>query len=208
VIRCVSTGRPMSIQVKKLHAALKHGAYSATAVLPGEDLAAFKKLHQECIAHYAPVGPLEDDVVATMARLLWRKQNLPTCRLAEIAVEYDAAIRREMLPSRLEELLECEVPPAKREAAMQAAEDEARKELGARYALVEIGETATVVRLLQDLEIEERLDAMIDKCIKRLLHLRGLRSLSTAPASPPLQPLPTSQHILDPKPAAKASRSV
>jgi len=127
----------MSIQVKKLHAALKHGAYSATAVLPGEDLAAFKKLHQECIAHYAPVGPLEDDVVATMARLLWRKQNLPTCRLAEIAVEYDAAIRREMLPSRLEELLECEVPPAKREAAMQAAEDEARKELGARYALVE-----------------------------------------------------------------------
>ena len=60
----------MSIQVKKLHAALKHGAYSATAVLPGEDLAAFKKLHQECIAHYAPVGPLEDDVVATMARLL------------------------------------------------------------------------------------------------------------------------------------------
>ena len=201
-----SAGRPMSIQVKKLHAALKHGAYSATAVLPGEDLAAFKKLHQECIAHYPPVGPLEDDVVATMARLLWRKQNLPTCRLAELALEYEAAIRREMLPSRLEELLECEVPPAKREAAMQAAEDEARKELGARYALVEIG--ATVDRLLQDLVIEERLDARIDACIKRLLHLRGLRSLSTAPASPPLQPLPTSQHILDPKPAAKASRSV
>jgi len=181
----------MSIQVKKLHAALKHGAYSATAVLPGEDLEAFKKLHQECIAHYAPVGPLEDDVVATMVRLLWRKQNLRTCRLAELAVEYDAAIQREKLPIRLMELLD-EVPPAQREAAMQAAEDEARKELGARYALVEIGKIATVERLLQDLEIEERLDGMIDKRVKRLLHLRGLRSLSTTPSSPPLQPLPTS----------------
>src|SRR5262245_36041180 len=160
----------MSIQVKKLHAALKHGAYSATAVLPGEDLEAFKKLHQECIAHYAPVGPLEDDVVATMARLLWRKQNLATFRLAELA--------------------------HRREAALQATEDQARKELGDRYALVEIG--ATVDRLLQELMVEERLDAMIDKCIKRLLHLRGLRSLSTAPSSPPLQQTAATARIPSP----------
>jgi hypothetical protein len=50
---------------------------------------------------------------------------------------------------------------------MEAAEDQARKELGERYALVEIGETATMDRLLQDLAVEERLDAMIDKCLKR-----------------------------------------
>jgi hypothetical protein len=55
-----NAGRPMSIQVKKLHAALKHGAYSATAVLPGEDLAAFKELHEKVIAELVPVGPLED----------------------------------------------------------------------------------------------------------------------------------------------------
>ena len=102
----------MSIQVKKLHAALKHGAYSATAVLPGEDLAAFKKLHQECIAHYAPVGPLEDDVVPTMARLLWRKQNLPTCRLAELALEYEAAIRKEKLPNPWKKSPNSEFSPA------------------------------------------------------------------------------------------------
>jgi len=195
----------MSIQVKKLDAALKHGAYSATAVLPGEDLEAFKKLHQECIAHYAPVGPLEDDVVATVARLLWRKQNLATFRLAELALEYEGAIRKEKLPTPLE-IGEFGVLPGRREAALQATEDQARKELGDRYALIEIG--ATIDRLLQELMVEERLDAMIDKCIKRLLHLRGLRSLSTAPSSPPLQPVPTSQHILDPKPVAKASRSV
>jgi len=185
----------MSIQVKKLHAALKHGAYSATAVLPGEDLVAFKKLHQECIAHYAPVGPLEDDVVATMARLLWRKQNLATFRLAELALEYEAAIRKEKLPTPLEKA-EFGVLPGRREAALQATEDQARKDLGDRYALVEI--RATVDRLLQELMVEERLDAMIDKCIKRLLHLRGLRSLSTAPSSAPLQQTAATARIPSP----------
>ena len=52
---------------------------------------------------------------------------------------------------------------------MEAAEDQARKDLGASYELVEIGETATMDRLLQDLAVVERLDAIVDKCLKRLL---------------------------------------
>jgi hypothetical protein len=146
VIRFRCVGDPMSSQVKKLHAALKHGAFSATAVLPGENLAAFKELHQKVIAYLDPVGPIEDDIAWTVTRLLWRKQNLPTFRLAELALEYAAAIRREKAPTLMEESLEIEIP--QRLAALQAAEDQARKELGDRYALVEIGETATVDRLL------------------------------------------------------------
>jgi len=46
---------------------------------------------------------------------------------------------------------------------MEAAEDQARKDLGASYELVEIGEIATVDRLLQDLAVEERVDAMITR---------------------------------------------
>ena len=109
-----------------------------------------------------------------------------------------AAIRKEKLPTPLEEIAEFGVLPGGREAALQAAEDQARKELGAKYALVEIGATATVDRLLQDLVIEERLDARIDACIKRLLHLRGLRSLSTAPSSPPLQQTAATARIPSP----------
>jgi hypothetical protein len=187
----------MSIQVKKLHAALKHGAYSATAVLPGEDLAAFKELHKKVIAELAPVGPLEDDIVATITRLLWRKQNLATFRVAELALEYEAAIRKEKLPTPLE-FPEFGVLPGRGEAALQATEDQARKELGDRYALVEIGATATVDRLLQELMVEERLDAMIDKRIKRLLHLRGLKCLSTARSSPPLQQTAATARIPSP----------
>ena len=186
----------MSVQVKKLHPALKHGAYSATA---GEDLAAFRELHQKIIAELAPVGALEEDIVGTIARLLWRKENLATLRIAELAREHDVSIRARKLQFRTEEFLEFDIPPAQREAAMQAAEDQAREELGEKYELVEVGEAATVARLLQDFGVEERLDSMIDKGLKRLLFLRGVKSLSTAPSSAPPQPAAGTPRILGPK---------
>jgi hypothetical protein len=99
----------------------------------------------------------------------------------------------------LHELLEMKSSSAeRREAAMQAAEDQARKDLGANYALAEIGETATMDRLLQDLAVEERLDAMIDKCLKCLLYLRGLKSLPPVSSSPPLPPAPATPRIPGP----------
>jgi hypothetical protein len=189
----------MSIQVKKLHPALKHGAYSATALLPGEDSAAFRELHQKIIAELAPVGALEDDIVGTIARLLWRKENLATLRIAELAREHEARIRTRILPSQFGELLDIQVARAQREAAMRAAEEQAREELGEKYELVEVGEAATVDRLLRDFGVEERLDAMIDKGLKRLLFLRGVKSLSTAPSSAPPQPAAATPRIPGPK---------
>ena len=75
----------MRNRVNRIHPALKHGAYSATAVLPGESRAAFEKLHRGLIAEFIPSGVLEDDIVMDMARLVWRKQNLGTLRIAERA---------------------------------------------------------------------------------------------------------------------------
>ena len=65
--------------------ALKHGGYTATSVLPGESRAAFEKLHRNLITEFSPSGVLEDDIVMTMAHLLWRKQNLMTLHLADRA---------------------------------------------------------------------------------------------------------------------------
>ena len=79
----------MSNQIKKFHPALKHGAFSATAILPGEDPAAFRDLHQKLIVELTPIGALEDDIVATIARLLWRKKNLATLRIAELALDVE-----------------------------------------------------------------------------------------------------------------------
>jgi hypothetical protein len=61
---------------------------------------------------------------------------------------------------------------AKVDETTDAVIDQARKELGGDFRLVEIGDTATVEGLMRDLEIEERLDALIDKGLKRLLFLR------------------------------------
>ena len=46
----------MNIRVDRIPPALKHGAYPATAVLPGESRAASEKLHPGLIAEYAPSG--------------------------------------------------------------------------------------------------------------------------------------------------------
>jgi hypothetical protein len=60
----------MPVQAKKYHPALKHAGYAATGILPGENPAEFEKLHQDLIAEFGPSGALENDVVATMARLV------------------------------------------------------------------------------------------------------------------------------------------
>jgi len=86
-IETIWSGRPMSVQVKKFHAALKHGAFSATAILPGEDPIAFKELHQKLIAELAPVEALEDHFVWTIARLVGRKEHLATFRIEEMSRE-------------------------------------------------------------------------------------------------------------------------
>jgi hypothetical protein len=41
--------------------------------------AEFEKLYKELISDLAPEGPLEHDIVATIAHLLWRKQRGCSC---------------------------------------------------------------------------------------------------------------------------------
>jgi hypothetical protein len=72
-------------RIDRLPPALKHGAYSATAVLPGESRADFEKLHRDLIAEYAPSGVHQQHIVMNMAGLIWRRQNLGTLRISEIA---------------------------------------------------------------------------------------------------------------------------
>jgi hypothetical protein len=162
---------------KKPHPALKHGGYSALRLLPGEDPAALEKLHKTLVAEFAPNGALEEDIVLTIAHLTWRKQNLGTFRLAELARERRDAIRQE---------IEAEVynysSEETRRHVTDATNKQARKELGDVFQLAEIGGLASLDRLAQELTIVERLDAMIDRCLKRLLLCRGTKSLA-----PPLQ---------------------
>lgn len=128
--------------------ALKHGAYSATAILPGESQAEFEKLHRDILAEWTPSGVLENDIVMTITRLLWRKQNLDTLRIEE----------------------------EKRQARIS-------EKVGDDYKLVELGEATTFDGLRKELDIIERLDSAITRCLKQLLLVRGVKSISPAPSS-------------------------
>jgi hypothetical protein len=182
---------PDRIRAKKVHPALKHGGYSATAILPGEDRAEFEELYQGLIAELRPDGPLEDDVVAQLACLVWRKQNLSTYRKAEIARQrYDVKVSVRVHGSYYASVpKEEEIVAAECAAEAQAREQRTRKELGDAYELVAAGEIATRSCLEKELKLEAELDAHIDRCLKRLLHVRGIKSLSTVPAPAPLRQL-------------------
>ena len=78
--------------------ALKHAVYSGMALLPGEDANALDKLRKELIAEFAPTGALERDIVATMAHLVWRKQNLATYRMAKLAQDRCRSIQSKFGP--------------------------------------------------------------------------------------------------------------
>jgi hypothetical protein len=183
----------VGVRVKKLYPALKHGGYSATGLLPGEDPAAFEKLHRDLISELCPDGPLQEGTVFDIARLMWRKQNLETFRVAEAARKRHSAIRSEMIPSTTPPLdINLDLfgvgrwtppDPADVKAATEAAEAQARKELGENYKFVEMGDLATATQMFADLEVEERLNAMIDKLLKRLWMLQASKSLSSTASS-------------------------
>jgi hypothetical protein len=177
---------PMLIQLNKLHPALKHAGYSATTLLPGEDPAAFEKLHRALIHEFAPVGTLEEEIVADMARLTWRKQNLATFRIAQLAQKRHHEINAEKVPTLVfaddEDYLAAQ--EARREG-YRVAKEQAQQELGDTYELIDIGEPATIKGLMDELDIKERLDSLISKCLKQLLMVRGVKSLSAASSSVP-----------------------
>jgi hypothetical protein len=178
---------PMLIQLNKLHPALKHAGYSATTLLPGEDPAAFEKLHRALIHELAPVGTLEEEIVADMARLTWRKQNLATFRIAQLAQKRHHEINAEKVRS-LDPFADDEDYLALQEARREgyrAAKEQAQQELGDTYELIDIGEPATIKGLMDELDIKERLDSLISKCLKQLLMVRGVKSLSAASSSVP-----------------------
>jgi hypothetical protein len=173
-------------RLNKVHPALKHAGYSATTLLPGEDSAAFEKLHQALIAEFTPNGALEEEIVADIARLTWRKQNLATCRIAERVKMRRSQIYHEKVPP-LDYCLNADVAERLQQEreGHRAAEEQARQELGDIYQLIDIGEPATVNGLMKELDIKERLDGLISKCLKQLLMARGVKSLSAASYSVP-----------------------
>jgi hypothetical protein len=74
----------MPTRYKKVSPALKHGAYSEAVLLPGEDPSEFEELHRGLVEELTPNGRLEEETVAALARLVWRRQNLQTFEIGQL----------------------------------------------------------------------------------------------------------------------------
>jgi hypothetical protein len=179
----------MPVKFKK-HPALKHGGYTATTFLSGESEADFEELRQSVFAELNPEGALEEDAATNIAGLIWRKKNLPIFRVVERAKRR----QQELVDEHLQKIPLCQLlgeDPALHKKATQAAAEQASNEFKDVWDLVVIGEEATIGGLLRDLDVQDRLDAKIDRYLKRLLHLKGIKSILAATFSAPLKPLPS-----------------
>src|SRR5262245_5113410 len=65
--------------------ALKHGVFSTSAILPGEDLAKFYALLRSLVDEWQPSGALECETITTLAECLWRKKRFDTFKKIEQA---------------------------------------------------------------------------------------------------------------------------
>jgi len=190
-------GRIPLVRRRRTSFLLKHGAY-AMGLLSGESPVEFEKLHRDLIAEHSPNGVLEEDIVWTMARILWRKRHMHTfgaCRRAwerydQIELRHRSEIGKRLMDERIihSRSLSDEFPPEERRELSEKVEREAREELGDDYKFIEAGKDATLNSIMERFDVEARLDAMLDGCLKRLLHLRGIKSLSSP--SPRLLPRP------------------
>jgi hypothetical protein len=172
----------MAKRTKLIPPALKHGLYSGMTLLPQEDRAAFEELRHSVFAEYEPNGPTEEEIVEEMSRLMWRKQNLVTYRLADEAKARHSSIYSALSPPLIFPMLgtheeETRSPEELRDLRRQA-DQRARTELGPWLEIVEIGDVATTDHLLNEFAIIERINAMFDRCLKRLLMVRGIKSIS------------------------------
>jgi hypothetical protein len=177
----------------KIPSALKHGAYSGMTVLPGEDPGGYQKLRQDLFREFAPNGPFEEDIVDTIARLTWRKQNLLTYGMAATARRLRADIQSKYdVEPTIPSLANWGDPrtPEQIKDDRRDAEREVKSVLGdPGLELAELGDIVTLDRLFEDLSLIDRNDGMLERCIKRLLMVRGVKSLAESelpePSTPP-----------------------
>jgi hypothetical protein len=184
----------MSKNSKSVPPALKHGIYSGIGLLPTESRAKFRKFKKQIFAELYLVGRLEEDIGDQIVRFEWRRQNLFTYDLAQRARGRHSSIYSSVpsvryLYDELEVLPHPENPsPEKIEAARKRAHSRARNELEAAIELVELGDVVTFEYLEKRLAILERLDEVIARAYKKLLYVRGVKSVSSSGAAPLPQP--------------------
>jgi hypothetical protein len=201
--------------------ALRHGVYSAIAILPGEDLQEYVTLTASVILEWQPDGPTEMDAVVTITNCIWRKRRIQKFIDAKVAVReididhssYDRGVWLDTVlagvaldPKFAERMVEaCPdvyrklfakdfpaatldlVEPPELAKKLVAHLEAERRELPPKPELppnMELMKSADILGddlFKQELAMEERLDAMIDRSVKRLVQTKAMKQMLASP---------------------------
>jgi hypothetical protein len=187
--------------------AWKHGGYSNLDVLPGEDPKQFNLLHQSLIDEFAPSGPTECDVVLNLTKCMWRKSHLSIyAKAAAARKEWDAVFQGGDLDLQIKAALQAEFDQLKAalKAEIDSGKEFDPKEFDPQWLETKklikafaiknvknksdvreagialrltIEEQITPESLIEELELYDRLDARIDRLIKRIFQLKGMKQV-------------------------------
>ena len=196
--------------------ALKHGAFSKVAILPGENPREFEELHSALIEEWAPTGPTEEEAVLSIAIGMWRKRRVQKFIQARIRVWRadpenpiygDANILRELptiikeTPHRVEQAfahlspqfadhLRQKCPQGDYESTSAWAQAIALEISSVLLPEAErfcrpssqilLDQSAAILspdNFKHELAVDERIDAMIDRAIKRLIQIKAMKQM-------------------------------
>jgi hypothetical protein len=182
----------------RVPSAVKHGIFSGIGPLPTENSAKFWKFKKQIFAELGLVGPSEEGIGDKIVCFEWRLKNLFTYELAKRANQRHRSIYAQVDPPQYEPYFPRLIDPDYREleppspeelaARRKAADEQAKAELGDAIKLVELGDVVTYEFLEKQLAIMERLEVMIARVYKKLLYVRGVKSMSFSTAAAPSQP--------------------
>jgi hypothetical protein len=158
--------------------AWKHGGYSNLGVLPGEDPREFERLHQSLIDEWEPSGPTEHDAVLSIAKCLWRKSRLTVYAQAEVrkhlAVDFNDPLQAawDAYDEQSRKAAQLPLSDELKRALKLESKDRAKQQI--KQQLAEFDEQqVTPESLVKEIELEGRLDARIDRLVKRLFQLKA-----------------------------------
>ena len=192
--------------------ALKHGVFAETIILPGEDPKDFERLHRDLIKEWSPSGPSEHDAVLTLAKLMWRKRRIRHLRqdfslkdaqkLSKLALNYSFAAgpHDEVLNKlSLRSLEEFEKMLEENEMNEKNAND--WFQAGNEFLL----HLNSMDALKHELAIEDRIDAMMDRALRRLGHIKAMKEVMALKENVPKQLARTARQIAAPSTIAASS---
>jgi hypothetical protein len=208
----------MSDQRWRYPNAYKHGAFSRTAIVPGEDLDEFEELYSDLIEDVSAVGVLEEHAVLTIARAMWRQRRAQKFIQIEVLLnssnpdhpgynEYESLaafvsslravpddfdhFANRLLDAELVKYLNVKFPLSKYKSSQERADAVIKEIESVRMPKANLTSDprAEDVRLMRssrtftadffdkELRLDERLDTMIDRAVKRLLQMKAAKQM-------------------------------